>query len=138
MYWTEQYNFTEVPGISQRGDLLGPLNSSLDRAIVLAQLVESFELELFEVELRGINKELDNSKGKAQTLARPCMRSENPAIAGKVHELALEADEVVLRAEADPQAAETSGYEPGGVRDKQCRDASSRGPGELPRHGQWI
>jgi hypothetical protein len=42
--------FTEESGISQRGDLLGPLNASLDRVIVLAQLVEGFEMEPFEVE----------------------------------------------------------------------------------------
>jgi hypothetical protein len=40
------------------------------------------------------------------------MWSDNPAIAGKVRELALEADEVAPRAEAKPQAAETYGHEP--------------------------
>jgi hypothetical protein len=54
-------------------------------------------MEPSEVKLKGISKELANSKSKVQTLVRPLMRSDNLAIAGKAHELGREADEVAYR-----------------------------------------
>jgi hypothetical protein len=60
----------------------------------LAQLIEGIELDPYEAELRGIRKELTNSKAKAQILAHPLMRSDNPAITNKADKLAQEADEV--------------------------------------------
>ncbi len=96
MYWTELYKMEESRA-SQRGDMLGPLTASFDRVVELAQLVEGFKLEPSEVELKGIGKELANSKAKAQTLTWPLIRSENPIIAGKAHELVREADEVASK-----------------------------------------
>ncbi len=53
-----------------------------------AQLVEGFELEPSEDKLKEIRKESANSKARVQTLAHFFIRSENPAIANKAHELA--------------------------------------------------
>jgi hypothetical protein len=55
----------------------------------LAQLVEGFELEPTEVELREISKELASSKSKVQAIAQPLMRSENLTSASKAHKIML-------------------------------------------------
>ncbi len=51
-------------------------------------MVEGFELEHSEMELRDISKELAKFKFKIQSLARLLMASDNPAMAGEAHELA--------------------------------------------------
>jgi hypothetical protein len=86
----------EESGASPGGDLLGPLKASLNRIVKLAQLVKRFELEPSKIKLKGISKELANSKAKVQTLAQPLML-DDPAIAGKAHELAQEVNEVTSR-----------------------------------------
>ncbi len=66
---------------------LGPLKAALNRTVQLAQLIEGFELEPSEAELRGVSRELVNSKAKMQAIACPLMRSES-----KANELVQEAE----------------------------------------------
>jgi hypothetical protein len=61
-----------------------------DRGSDFAQLVEGIKLEPSEAELKGISKELANSKFKAQAIPHPLMTSENPATASKAHDLIQE------------------------------------------------
>jgi dephospho-CoA kinase len=53
----------------------------------LTQLVEAFGLKPYEAKLREISKEMVNFKSKAQNIAHPLMRSENPMTTGKAHKM---------------------------------------------------
>ncbi len=48
--------------MGQRGNLLGPLRMALDTVAKLTQLDETFELEISEIELKEIGRELAGSK----------------------------------------------------------------------------
>jgi hypothetical protein len=58
--------------------MLEALRAALEKTAELAQLVEGFELEPSEVELREISRELHEEKGRAQVIPQPLLRSENP------------------------------------------------------------
>jgi hypothetical protein len=61
------------------------------------QLVEVFELELCETDLRSISRELFSCKAKIQSLTRSFLESDDPALAADAHKLLWEADEVMSR-----------------------------------------
>jgi hypothetical protein len=63
----------------QKEDRLEPLRTSLERTAELAQLVEGFELEPYEAELREISRELHERRAGPQ--------SGNPLIADKAFEM---------------------------------------------------
>jgi hypothetical protein len=81
----------------QEEDPLKSLRSVLNKIVELAQLVEGFELEPSEIELRSINKELAWCKAKIHSLTRTFIASDDPAVAVDVHELLGEANEVMTR-----------------------------------------
>jgi hypothetical protein len=58
--------------------MLEALRAALEKTAELAQLVEGFELEPSEVELREISRELHEEKGRAQVIPQLLLRSENP------------------------------------------------------------
>ncbi len=79
------------------GDPLKPLRRVLERVVELAQLVEGFELELSEAEVRSISRELSWCKGKVQSLTRSYLVSDHPSLAAATNELTNEADKVIGR-----------------------------------------
>jgi hypothetical protein len=74
---------TEDSGMGhQQEGQLDPLKATMSRITELAQLVEKFILEPSKAKLREIS-----SKSKAQNMARPLMRLENPITSIKAHEM---------------------------------------------------
>jgi dephospho-CoA kinase len=63
----------------------------------LTQLVEAFGLKPYKAKLREISKEMVNSKSKAQNIAHPLMRSENPTTTGKAHKMMQVIKEIAAR-----------------------------------------
>ncbi len=63
----------------------------------LAQLVEGFELEPEETELRSISKELNSYKARVYSLAKRLIASDDLAVAAGAHELLGEANEVMTK-----------------------------------------
>jgi hypothetical protein len=76
----------------QEGDLQGLLRAALDRVAELAQLVEGFEWEPSEAELKEIGREPAGSKDRVLTLAQALVKSNDPAVAREAHEVAREAN----------------------------------------------
>jgi hypothetical protein len=85
----------------------------------LAQLVEGFLAEPSEAELRGISKELANSKAEVQATVCPLMRSDSPSIASNAYKLVQEAKEIASKGQKNLQAVKEAGREPGGLGDQQ-------------------
>ncbi len=59
--------------------------------------MEGYELELSEVDLRSISKELSGCKGKVQSLTRSYLVSDDPSLAADAHKLLSEVDEFTNR-----------------------------------------
>jgi hypothetical protein len=55
----------------------------LEGTAELAQLIESFEMEPSEAELKNISKEMQGNKGRAKKTAKAFLSSDNPLIADK-------------------------------------------------------
>ncbi len=53
----------------QQGNLRGPLKAALNKIVELDQLVKGFELKPSRAELKGISREMANSRAKMQSLA---------------------------------------------------------------------
>ncbi len=65
--------------------------------VELAQLLEGYELELSEVDLKSISKELTECKGRIQSLTKSYLMSEDPSLATDAHELLSKVDGVTSR-----------------------------------------
>jgi site-specific recombinase XerD len=76
---------------------LKPLREVLERVVELAQLVERYELETSEVNLKSKSKELTECKRKFQWLARSYLVSDDPSLAVDAHKLLNEVDNVTNR-----------------------------------------
>jgi hypothetical protein len=100
-------------GHQQEGQL-DPLKVTMSRITERAQLVEEFILEPSKAKLREIS-----SKSKAQNMARPLMRLGNPITSIKAHKMR---GVCCQRAEENPQAAVSAGYEPRSAGDQQHGD----------------
>jgi hypothetical protein len=85
---SQAVKFMEEMEARKRGDLLGLLKMALYSVVELAQLVEGFELEPLETDLKGIGRELASSRARVQTLTQPLMRSNNQTMAREAHEMA--------------------------------------------------
>jgi hypothetical protein len=119
----------EEGGEGHRGDPLWSLQAALNRVVELAHLVEEFELEPSEVELKDNGRELTGFKAKIQSLAQSLMTLDNPAIAREAHELAREVNEVISRGQRRiRKLLRRLGY-PGGVRCEQHQDVGRLRPG---------
>jgi hypothetical protein len=73
-----------------------PREDPFKRVVELAQLMEGFELEPSEADLKSTSKEFSGCKPKIQSLTRPILALDNPALAADAHEV-WKADEIMAR-----------------------------------------
>ncbi len=92
----------------------------MERVVELAQLVEGYELEPSEVDLKSISKELPGCKGKVQSFIRSYLVSDDPSLSVDTHELLTKVNEVTsFGSEAQSEAAQETRRATRGLGDQQ-------------------
>ncbi len=72
---------------------MGSLHAAMDIIIELAQLMERFEMEPSEAQLREIVRDLQGKKTKAQKIAQPILNLCDPYVVRKAFKIIKKAEE---------------------------------------------